>query len=63
MTWEENDYDVPSQCPHDSIHQTLKKQQPNQNWQNDNHSEVKAGKLRTTLKKWVWSLVTCISVV
>lgn len=50
MTGEENDCDVPSQCPHDWIHQTLKKQQPNESWPKDNHSEVKAGKLRRTLK-------------
>lgn len=50
MTWEENDCDVPSQCRHDYIHQTLKKQQPNPNWQKHKHSEVKAGKLRITLK-------------
>jgi len=61
-TLDENDSDIPSQCPHDCIPPTLKQQQPNQNWQSSNHSELKAGKLRRTEKQFQ-TLVACNSVV
>lgn len=58
MIGEENGHGVPSQCPHDEIHHSPEKQQPNESWPKDNHSEVKAGKLGRTLKNrfGVWPL-------